>query len=110
MIHDYLQPFGFGEKTNIDLLGESSGILPSKQWKQKTKNKPWYQGETIIAAIGQGFFLTTPLQLAKATSILANRGKSVNLHLLKNKTNKASKQIPIRIFAIGIESFTPWKK
>ena len=96
MIHDYLQPFGFGEKTNIDLLGESSGILPSKQWKQKTKNKPWYQGETIIAAIGQGFFLTTPLQLAKATSILANRGKSVNLHLLKNKTNKASKQIPIK--------------
>lgn len=98
-IHDYLSPFGFGEKTGIDLLGESKGILPSKEWKRATKNKSWFKGETIIAAIGQGYFLTTPLQLVKATSILANRGKSITPHLLKNKTTTTEiteKQIPIK--------------
>ena len=95
-IHDYLQPFGFGEKTNIDLKGESSGILPSKQWKRKTKNKPWYHGETIIASIGQGYFLATPLQLAKATAILANRGKLITPHLLKGRKTKEEAQIPIK--------------
>lgn len=96
MIHDYLKPFGFGEKTGIDLLGESLGILPSKQWKRKTKNKSWYKGETVIASIGQGYFLSTPLQLIKATSILANRGKTITPHLLKEKTTNTETQIPIK--------------
>lgn len=98
-IHDYLNPFGFGEKTGIDLLGESKGILPSKEWKRATRNKAWFKGETIIVAIGQGYFLTTPLQLVKATSILANRGKSITPHLLKNKTTTTEiteAQIPIK--------------
>jgi penicillin-binding protein 2 len=95
MIHDYLEPFGFGKKTNIDLSGESIGILPSKQWKRKKKNKTWFHGETIIVAIGQGYFSTTPLQLIKATSILANRGKVITPHLLKY-SKKELEQIPIK--------------
>lgn len=96
-IHDALAPFGFGSKTNIDINGESKGILPSKEWKQKTKGKPWYRGETIISAIGQGYNLTTPLQLAKATAILANRGKIIQPHLLRNElTDSPSEQIEIK--------------
>ncbi len=71
---EFLQQFGFGEKTGIDLSGESSGILPSREWKRKTKRQPWYPGETVISGIGQGYFLTTPIQLAAATAALANNG------------------------------------
>ncbi|WP_321324520.1 penicillin-binding protein 2 [Thiomicrorhabdus sp.] len=96
-IHDALAPFGFGSKTNIDIHGESTGILPSQEWKQKTKGKPWYRGETIISAIGQGYNLTTPLQLAKATAILANRGKIIQPHLLRNELKDSpSEQIEIK--------------
>ncbi len=80
-LHDILYPFGFGHKTGIDLPKEASGILPSQAWKKATKGKPWYRGETVIAAIGQGYMLATPLQLAKATSILANHGQIVRPHL-----------------------------
>lgn len=96
MIHDDLYPFGFGHKTNIDLLGESSGILPSKEWKEATKGKPWFKGETVIAAIGQGYFLATPIQLAKAASVIANRGKMIEPHLLKNKKIEPQDQISIK--------------
>lgn len=95
-IHDYLYPFGFGHKTGIDLRGESIGILPSKQWKRAVKHKAWFKGETIIAAIGQGYFLATPLQLIKATSTLANRGKSITPHLLKGGITGQGTQIPIK--------------
>ncbi|MEA1989861.1 MAG: penicillin-binding protein 2 [Pseudomonadota bacterium] len=96
-IHDTMSPFGFGEKTNIDIIGESKGILPSQQWKMKTKGKPWYRGETIISSIGQGYNLTTPLQLAKATAILANRGKIIQPHLLKDELkDSSSSQIAIK--------------
>ncbi|MEO5343126.1 MAG: penicillin-binding protein 2 [Gammaproteobacteria bacterium SHHR-1] len=70
----YLQPFGFGQASGIDLPGESPGLLPSRDWKEATYGKPWYPGETVIAGIGQGYFLTTPLQLASATATLASGG------------------------------------
>jgi len=73
-MHDFLEKFGFGSPTGIDLLGEKKGLLPSQQWKKDKYGTSWYPGETLIAGIGQGFNLTTPLQLAHATSILANRG------------------------------------
>ena len=82
-MHDYLREFGFGDKTGIDLLGERSGLLPSKEWKRRVHNKIWYPGETLIAGIGQGYMLTTPLQLAVATSALANKGKKIQPRLLK---------------------------
>jgi penicillin-binding protein 2 len=82
-MHDYLAQFGFGEETGIDLDGESSGLLPSPAWKQRRWSKPWYPGETVIAGIGQGYHLTTPLQLATATAMLANGGKRVEPRLVQ---------------------------
>ena len=76
-IHDFMKPFSFGSRTNIDLTSEKPGILPSRFWKKATKSQPWYPGETLISGIGQGYMLATPLQLAVSTAILANRGKII---------------------------------
>jgi len=76
-IHDFLFRFGFGRKTGIDLTGEKSGLLPSREWKRRTRRQPWYPGETVITGIGQGFLQVTPLQLARAVAILANRGTAI---------------------------------
>ncbi len=82
-MHDYLAKFGFGEKTGIDLEGESAGLLPSKDWKKRRWNKIWYPGETVIAGIGQGYHLSTPLQLAVATAMLANGGTHIEPRLVE---------------------------
>jgi len=92
-INHFLSQFGFGQKTGIDLVGEKSGLLPSRNWKRQNKNLPWYPGETLITGIGQGFIQTTPLQLAVATATLANQGISIQPHLIQS-TN-ASQQKPI---------------
>lgn len=73
-MHAFMRRFGFGERTGVDLSGESSGLNPSRGWKRAMKSQPWYPGETLITGIGQGFTLTTPLQLAHATATLAMRG------------------------------------
>ena len=82
-MHDYLAKFGFGEKTGIDLEGESSGLLPSREWKQRRWNKVWYPGETVISGIGQGYHLTTPLQLAASAALLANGGMRIEPRLVE---------------------------
>jgi len=81
-MHDFLAKFGFGEKTGIDLKGEAGGLLPSRQWKRAKRHEPWYTGETLITGIGQGYLLTTPLQLAATTAVIANRGGRVRPHIL----------------------------
>lgn len=73
-LHNFMKRFGFGQKTGIDVSGELSGLMPSREWKDRRLNKIWYPGETIITGIGQGFMLATPVQLAVATATLANRG------------------------------------
>ena len=78
-----LSKFGFGAPTGIDLFGESSGVLPSKEWKRGRYNQAWYPGETVIAGIGQGAWVITPLQLAQATSIMADRGVRHRPHLVR---------------------------
>jgi penicillin-binding protein 2 len=80
---DYLRRFGFGRVTSLDLPEALAGILPSREWKRKTRKLPWYPGDSLNLSIGQGFFLTTPLQLATAAAVLANRGKWVQPKLLK---------------------------
>jgi len=70
---DSLHKMGFGEKTGVDLPREKKGIIPSKPWKMKRYNQPWYRGETVIAAIGQGYDLVTPLQVARYTAFLATK-------------------------------------
>jgi len=74
--------FGFGEPTGIDLPEEANGFLPSKAWKEEVKGERWYIGDTYHAAIGQGDILVTPLQMAVATSVLANGGVLFEPHLL----------------------------
>lgn len=76
-MHEYMTQFSIGVPTGIDLHNESRGLMPSKQWKKAKRGRPWFHGDTINASIGQGFMLTTPLQLANATAILANHGKQV---------------------------------
>ena len=78
----YLGQFGFGAPTGIDLPGEGSGVLPSREWKRASMNQPWYLGETVIAGIGQGYWVVTPLQLAHAVATLGNRGVRERPHLL----------------------------
>src|SRR6185437_10786825 len=81
-----LAPFGFGSRTGIDLDGESTGILPSPEWKKKRFRKPeqqkWYAGETISIGIGQGYNSYTPIQLAQAVATLANGGTLYRPHLV----------------------------
>lgn len=83
-MHNFLAKFGFGQRTGIDLYGERRGLLPSRDWKRKVHNKKWYPGETLIAGIGQGYMLATPLQLAAATATLANRGVNIQPHFLQS--------------------------
>jgi penicillin-binding protein 2 len=86
-MHDFLQQFGFGEKTGIDLKGEQAGIFPSQKWKKATKKVSWVAGDTVITGIGQGFTQASPIQLARATATLANRGKIVTPHLVNKLVN-----------------------
>mgnify|MGYP001811984306 FL=1 len=76
-LHDYLVQFSFGSRTGIDIVGELPGLMPSPAWKRQRRGEPWFPGETIITGIGQGFFLTTPLQLATSTATLANKGQII---------------------------------
>jgi len=78
-----LKRFGFGEKTNIDMPNEKRGLIASDKWKKAKYKKKWYQGETAITAIGQGYTQTTPIQLAIATAKLINRNNNLRPHLLK---------------------------
>ncbi|HEY5642390.1 MAG TPA: penicillin-binding protein 2 [Woeseiaceae bacterium] len=85
-MHDYLSRFGLGRPTGIDIGGESAGLVPSRDWKRAAfKNRDdqrWYDGETVIASIGQGYMLATPLQLAAAAAALATRGVHYRPHLV----------------------------
>jgi penicillin-binding protein 2 len=76
--------FGLGQVLNIELFGESKGLMPTRKWKKKEKKISWQQGETLLAGIGQGLVLATPLQLAVMTSRLANGGKAVLPHLIQS--------------------------
>lgn len=81
-MHDYLSQFGFGRLTGVDVPGETAGVLPSRQWKRERFKEAWYPGETVIAGIGQGFNVVTPLQLAVALATLVNGGSRFEPRLL----------------------------
>ena len=86
LMHEQMQHFGFGDLTGIDILGEARGLLPSTRWKRSAYRKPeqqkWYPGETISLGIGQGYNNFTILQLALATSTMANNGLKMKPHLV----------------------------
>lgn len=83
-MHEFYGRFGLGQPTGIDLPGEVSGLVPSREWKRRVKNQAWYPGETLIAGIGQGYMLSTPVQLAQMSAMLAQRGKAVRPHLWRD--------------------------
>lgn len=79
---EYMRRYGFGQPTGIDLLGENKGVVPSPQWKAGRSSDPWYPGETVIAGIGQGYWVATALQLARATAAIADNGAMRTPHLV----------------------------
>ena len=81
-IHDYVQQFGLGSPTGLDLQGESSGLLPNREWKQRVKKQAWFPGETVVCGIGQGQISVTLVQLAHAGAVLAAAGVSYKPSLL----------------------------
>ena len=81
-IYTYLSQFGLGELTGIDIEGEKPGLMPSPAWKRRTRQLPWFPGETLITGIGQGFMLTTPLQLSSITGIISLRGQRMQPRML----------------------------
>lgn len=87
-IEEYFAMFGFGQVTVLDLPEAATGLLPSKQWKQQHRGEAWYQGDTVNLAIGQGDLLVTPLQLATAVAVIANRGKWVAPRMLMSGSDR----------------------
>ena len=109
-ISSFMGKLGFGSRTGIDIEGESEGVLPSQAWKKKRFRKPeqqkWYAGETISIGIGQGYNAYTPIQLAQATAIVANKGVVFRPHLVKfivdTRTGKQTMIEPKPIRDIGL--------
>jgi penicillin-binding protein 2 len=95
---NFVRHFGFGQKSGIDISGEIGGLLPTPEWKQRRYKQPWYMGETVIAGIGQGYTLVTPMQLAQATAILANKGVAMRPHVVAATVDpKTGVAIPIKL-------------
>lgn len=82
--------FGLGQMTGIDLPGERPGVIPDQAWKLGTLGEKWYPGETLVAGIGQGFILTSPLQLCVMTARIANGGYAVSPHIAKKSGDPAA--------------------
>ncbi len=80
---EFLTYFNLGNRTQLDTWGEAKGLVPTQDWKRGVHGQPWYPGETVITGIGQGYMLTTPLQLAVATSAIAMRGQGVQPRFLR---------------------------
>lgn len=91
-IAEMAKRFGLGGHLGLDLPYERTGLIPSREWKQKAMKASWQQGETLVAGIGQGYVLSTPMQLAVMTARLANGGFAVKPHLTKQIRNQATEQ------------------
>ncbi len=94
-LSEWMNKFGYGHHTGIDLPQESAGNMPTREWKQKRFKKPWYQGDTIQVGIGQGYWTATPLQMNKALMILINDGVVKVPHLLRS-TRQGRTVVPWR--------------
>lgn len=111
-MHNFLDVFGFGHRTGIDLPSENKGLSPSRQWKRVNRNLSWYPGETLISGIGQGFNQTTPLQLAQAAAILAMRGINALPQVLRYRRkygeDEMQLQLVVRMDSLEIVSNKNW--
>ncbi|OBS10139.1 penicillin-binding protein 2 [Acidihalobacter prosperus] len=112
-MHDFLSRFGLGRQTDIDTTGEMGGLLPTPAWKRRTKNTVWYPGNTVVAGIGQGFMLATPLQLADATAALSMRGERFRPRLLRAVRDPVTRDVrarpPETLPAIRLKDAAYWR-
>lgn len=83
-LSSWMMKFGFGDYTGLDIYEEGKANMPTREWKMARHRTPWYQGDTIPVGIGQGYWTSTPMQIAKATSVLVNHGKVIAPHLLRS--------------------------
>jgi penicillin-binding protein 2 len=115
-IHDYLDLFGLGHASGIDIGGEHNGLVPSRDWKRNAFRDPadqrWYHGETVIASIGQGYMLATPLQLANAIATVATRGVRYQPRIVAATENTLSGErilnTPQRLDDVALNDVTNW--
>lgn len=96
LLSSYSEMFGLGNLTGIDMPGERPGIMPSREWKQGAKQEAWFNGDTINVSIGQGFMLTTPLQLAVMSARIASKGKLLKPQLVKSIDGVATQPVEVR--------------
>lgn len=116
-MHEYLDKFGLGQAAGLDMSGESDGLVPSREWKRQAfsdrDNQRWYNGETVIASIGQGYMLATPLQLANAAAAVATRGIRYRPHLVAAIEDPLSGQRtiipPERLADVDIDNEAHWQ-
>jgi penicillin-binding protein 2 len=114
----FLKQFGLGSATGIDILGEKPGLVPSREWKREAfsrrEDQVWFPGETVITGIGQGYLLTTPLQLAHAAAAIAARGKRFRPTLLRAfrdpVTGEAEYLEPIPMEPVNVQSDEQWDR
>lgn len=93
-INPFMQLFGFGHYSGLDLAEESKAIMPSREWKRARYNEPWYDGDTISIGIGQGYWTVTPIQLTQATAILARKGEVMAPNILHSIVSKGGTYNP----------------
>lgn len=116
-MHEYLSQFGLGQPTGIDMTGELTGLVPSREWKRNAfrerADQVWFPGETVIASIGQGYMLVTPLQLANATAALAMRGERFKPRLVAATENPLTGERdlaePARLPRVAIDNEFYWE-
>ena len=104
-MHEFAAPFGLGERTGLDTTNERTGILPSSRWKALSRGEPWFPGETLNVGIGQGYMLATPLQLAVATSVIANRGVQFQPRLVRSIDGQPVPMQPAGVIEINDENW-----
>lgn len=106
-----LRRFGFGQKTGIEMQEEMPGLVPSDAWKRRTQGAPWYAGDTVATSIGQGYSTVTPLQLAQAVAIIANRGiryKSTLILKVQKPDGTFIDQLPIKEDPVILKDPKTW--
>lgn len=95
---------GMGTPLGVDLPGERGGLLPTRDWKRATQGQPWQKGETLITGIGQGYVLSTPIQLAVMTSRLANGGFMVTPRLVRTVGKRTDEATPAPFPPLGVSA------
>ena len=109
-IAEFMDDFGFGRELGMDIWGDSPGILPSTQWKKSIRGGSWFPGETVIAGIGQGYWVTTPLQLAASTLPIATQGIWREPVMVKSGSGPFEQVDRPQEFEIPVRNSANWKR